>query len=92
MIDAKFLLHYLSSEPVNRMLLKEQKGVAVRHLHLVDIRKLSVALPPMRLQREFARYVEKVGLLRRNLQKALNLDESLFHSNAQQAFSGETGL
>lgn len=90
-IEAKFLLHYLNAEPVKRMLLKEQKGVAIRHLHLVDIRKLSVAVPPMRLQRDFVRYVEKIGVMRGNLQKALSLDESLFHSNAQQAFSGETG-
>jgi type I restriction enzyme S subunit len=88
LIEPHFLRFLLNSETVKRLLLKSTKGVAIKHLHLVDIRGLTIQVPPLDLQREFVRShqaVERVQHRFRNGFEASNLFESL----SQRAFAGD---
>jgi type I restriction enzyme, S subunit len=70
-------------------LLAKNKGVAIKHLHLVDIRKLKVLITPLELQHRFAVIAESIEQ-QKNLQREhlAELDR-LFASLQSLAFKGE---
>jgi type I restriction enzyme S subunit len=70
-------------------LLGKNKGIAIKHLHLIDVRNLKIPLPPLDLQREFARRVAVVEKLKTAQRAALAELDALFASLQHRAFRGE---
>jgi type I restriction enzyme S subunit len=70
-------------------LLGKNKGVAIKHLHLVDVRNLRIPLPPIALQQEFARLVRAVEKLKQAQRTALAEQDALFATLQHRAFKGE---
>lgn len=70
-------------------LLGKNKGVAIKHLHLVDVRNLRIPLPPLSLQREFAERVAAVERLKAAQRASLAELDELFASLQHRAFRGE---
>ena len=54
-----------------------------------SLSNISIPLPPLPLQREFARRVEAIAAVRAKVERALALDDELFASLQSRAFRGE---
>jgi type I restriction enzyme S subunit len=88
-IDGQFLTGLLRVPSMLAHLLGKNKGVAIKHLHLIDVRNLRIPLPPLPLQREFARHVTAVEALKTSHRASLTELDALFASLQHRAFRGE---
>ena len=62
------------------------KGIGVPNLHLGEIKKTKIFLPPMELQKEFVSFVEQTDRSKAVIQKALDEVQLLFDSLMQKYF------
>lgn len=62
------------------------KGIGVPNLHLGEIKKTRILLPPMSQQNEFVAFVTQVNQTKSVVQKALEEAQTLFDSLMQQYF------
>ena len=62
------------------------KGIGVPNLHLGEIKKTKIFLPPMELQKEFVSFVEQSDKSKVAVQKALDEAQLLFDSLMQKYF------
>ena len=62
------------------------KGIGVPNLHLGEIKKTRILVPPMELQKEFAEFVKQVDKLKFEVQKSLEEAQILMNSLMQQYF------
>jgi len=88
-IDKTFLSYVLNSDAFSRLYLKDTKGVAIKHLHLVNIRTLPIIMPPLYLQIQF---LDVLRVAFNNLlgdDHLLKTTEDLFSSLVQRAFRGD---
>lgn len=88
-IEGQFLTGLLRAPSMLAHLLGKNKGVAIKHLHLVDVRNLRIPLPPISMQREFVRRVEVVEKLKRAQRASLAELDALFATLQHRAFRGE---
>jgi len=91
-INAHFLANMIRNPTMQTHLLGKNKGVAIRHLHLVDVRGLKILIPPLDLQHRFAdivKSIEKQKVLHRRHLAEL---DTLFASLQQRAFNGELSV
>ncbi len=89
LIEGQFLTGLLRAPSMLAHLLGKNKGVAIKHLHLVDVRNLRIPLPPIALQQEFARRVGAVEKLKAAQRTALAEQDALFATLQHRAFRGE---
>ena len=89
LINGKFLLFYLNTPSTQFQYHAMTKGVGVKHLHLTDLRKLSVIVPPKDLQEEFMGKIKAIEAQKAQTQAILARAEDLFNSLLQRAFKGE---
>lgn len=88
-IDKTYLFGSLRSDFVQSQIEKVVRGVAQKTLNLSELRKLQIPLPPIELQTQFARIVEKTEVLKSQYQQSLQELEQLYGSLSQRAFRGE---
>lgn len=88
-IEGKFLLYLLNTPSTQHQHDRNKKGVGVKHLHLVDLRKLKIIRPPINLQKQFAKQIENIEKQKQQAQASLNKSEELFNCLLQKAFKGE---
>lgn len=88
-IVGKYLLFYLNSQFAKNFYLKSSKGISIRHLHLNELRKIRIFMPPIELQNEFADIVQKVETLKQKQNQSAEELDTLFKSLMQKAFRGE---
>ena len=62
------------------------KGIGVPNLHLSEIKKTKILLPPIKLQNQFAAFVHQVDKSKVAVQKSLDEAQLLFDSLMQQYF------
>ena len=62
------------------------KGIGVPNLHLGEIKKTKIILPPLSMQNEFEEFVHQVDKLKFNVQRSLNEAQTLMDSLMQQYF------
>ena len=62
------------------------KGIGVPNLHLGEIKKTKILLPPIKLQNQFAAFVHQVDKSKAAVQKSLDEAQLLFDSLMQQYF------
>lgn len=62
------------------------KGIGVPNLHLGEIKKTKILLPPMQLQEEYVLFVNQVDKSKVAVQKALDEAQQLFDSLMQEYF------
>jgi type I restriction enzyme S subunit len=86
------LVAVLNNPSVRRLYGADVKGVGVKHLHLVDIRKLLTICPPKAAQERYERFATALGSLQVRAEEAVTEGAVLFASLVHQAFrSGLTG-
>lgn len=88
-VDQIFLTTQLASEWVQEQIRAGTKGIAIRHLHLTDFKRLRILLPPLALQHEFAHRIEAIEKLKAAHCASLSELNALFASLQHRAFRGE---
>ena len=84
-----FMAAYLSTEFVQRYFTNELRTVSQPTLNIKQLSETTVVLPPIPLQREFARRVTAVEALKRAQRASLAELDALFATLQHRAFRGE---
>jgi type I restriction enzyme S subunit len=84
-----FLRQAINSPACTRQFNASLKGIGVPNLHLKEIRKTTIPVPPIELQREFARRVGAVEKLKTAQRASLTELDALFATLQHRAFRGE---
>lgn len=85
-IDPVFFRCVINNPETKRQFDSSIKGIGVPNLHLGEIKKTQILLPPKELQKEFVVFVEQVDKSKVAVQKALDETQKLFDSLMQQYF------
>ena len=85
-IDPVFFRCVINNPETKRQFDSSIKGIGVPNLHLGEIKKTQILLPPKELQKEFVVFVEQVDKSKVEIQKALDKTQMLFDSLMQQYF------
>ena len=85
----EYLWGYIVTDRIQRKIMDMDKGVAMPHLQITELAKFPVLLPPISLQREFARRVTAVETLKTAHRASLAELDALFASLQHRAFRGE---
>ena len=88
-INPVFMLYMINSDGCRHQFNSSLKGIGVPNLHLSEIRKTKVLLPPIELQNQFADFVKQVDKLKFEMEKSLKELEDNFNALMQKAFNGE---
>ena len=85
-----FFLSFLLNEPSIKFFYKRNtKGVTIKHLHIIDIKRIPVIIPLLKKQNEFLLKIQKIKE-QENLSRISCIEsENLFNSLLQRAFKGE---
>lgn len=86
-VNGIFLLYFLNTKSTQQQYNDITKGVGVKHLHLTDLRKLKVILPPIELQNQFAERVQIIENQKQQAQESLEKSELLFQSLLKESFN-----
>ena len=84
--NPKYLLYAINSDGTKWQFNSSLKGVGVPNLHLGEIRKTKIPLPPLALQNQFADFVAEVDKSQLACQKSLDELETLKKSLMQAYF------
>jgi type I restriction enzyme S subunit len=84
-----FIAAYLSTDFVRRYFTNELRTVSQPTLNIKQISETTVVLPPIELQREFARRIQAVEKLKTAQRASLAELDALFASLQHRAFRGE---
>ena len=84
-LDPFYLVHFLRQSQVRRLL--QGRGANIQNMSQRTLAGLTIPLPPLALQREFAAFVAKVDKLAFAIQKGLESAEKLYRQQLSEAFS-----
>ncbi|NFE93582.1 hypothetical protein FC757_00920 [Clostridium botulinum] len=87
--NSKYLWAAINSIDCKRQFDRSLKGVGVPNLHLGEIKKTKIIVPPIELQNQFASFVKQVDKLKFEMQESLKALEDNFNSLMQRSFKGE---
>lgn len=85
-IDPVFFRCVINNPETKKQFDSSIKGIGVPNLHLGEIKKTKIFLPPMEFQKKFVAFVEQVDKSKVAVQKALDETQLLFDSLMQQYF------
>jgi type I restriction enzyme S subunit len=91
-ISGEYLISVFRNPSMRNRLMEKNKGIAVKHLHLVDIKSLVVPIPPFELQQAFSQRTAAVQKVKREHRRSLESLDRLFSSLQHRAFRGEMTL
>ncbi|MEG4500199.1 restriction endonuclease subunit S [Microcoleus sp. F10-C6] len=84
-INLNYLCHYLNYQDISNFV----TGIDQKKLNRTNLDQIPVILPPLPLQREFAKRVEAVEKLKAAHRATLSEFDALFYSLQHRAFRGE---
>lgn len=82
-----YLWAAINSDDTQRQFNASLKGVGVPNLHLGEIKKTKIIVPPIELQNQFAEFVKHIEKLKVKVQQSLVETQILFDSLMQKYFS-----
>ena len=86
MINPVFLRCVINNPETKKQFDSCIKGIGVPNLHLSEIKKIKIFLPPIKLQNQFVDFVKQVDKSKVVVQKSLDETQMLFDSLMQQYF------
>jgi type I restriction enzyme S subunit len=89
LVDPRYLVFLLNSDFIQRQFFQNITDTVRTFLSLTKVRKVSIPLPPIDLQREFARRVTAVEKLKTAQRASLAELDALFATLQHRAFRGE---
>ena len=69
--NPKYILEGINSIETNQQFKKSLKGIGVPNLHLKEIKKVKIPIPPIELQNKFAERIEKIEKLKFTIWKII---------------------
>jgi type I restriction enzyme S subunit len=87
-VDSMFLREAMAGYGIRRQAVKAIKGIGVPDLHLVEIRKFRLPLPPLTKQQEFCRRCDSAIRMRDRLIANQEQLDTLFAALQSAAFAG----
>ena len=87
LLNGVFLCRQMQSAFVQRQLMSNVKGVAVKHLHLNVIGSTKVIIPPLDLQEQFCLFAQQLDKSKFELKQAIANISELMKSLIQQDFT-----
>ena len=88
-LSAEYMLFLLLYELEPERLSKVMTGSTSKHLNVKDLRKLSVAIPPIEIQLTFAKIFTKIKISETHNSLGESYAQVLFDSLSQKAFAGK---
>lgn len=85
-LNSVYLWSAINSAETKQQFDSNLKGIGVPNLHLGEIKKARIIVPPVELQNQFATFVEQIDKLKFETQKALEKEQLLFDSLMQKYF------
>lgn len=85
-INSVYLWAAINSVETKQQFDSSLKGIGVPNLHLGEIKKAKIIIPPVECQNQFVAFVEQVDKSKIAVQKALDEAQTLFDSLMQQYF------
>lgn len=85
-VDPTYLWAAINAAETKQQFDASLKGIGVPNLHLGEIKKARIILPPMELQEQFATFVEQTDKSKVAVQKSLDEAQLLFESLMQKYF------
>jgi type I restriction enzyme S subunit len=89
LLDGLFAENLFQTEFLQSQILRRAKASSQANLFTGPIKELSVILPPINLQREFAEIVRNIESQKQQIKQQIQQSENLFQSLLQKAFKGE---
>lgn len=89
LITNSFLEAWLNHPIIKKQILLNMGGAAIKRLTLTKIKELPILLPPIALQQNFCLQKNILTQQKQKMQEQLEVQETLFKSLQQQAFSGQ---
>ena len=87
LLNGIFVKELLSAESSQKQFNNGVKGIAIKHLHLNVIAALKIPIPPIKLQNDFASFVQQIDKSKFAVQKSLEKAETLYKSLMQRYFA-----
>lgn len=87
-VDQTFLCEQIRSDYVQKQIKQSSKGIAIRHLHLEDFRRLRIIVPSMEMQRKYSKVTSTLRRNYKTVQEQLGELNALFSSLQHRAFTG----
>lgn len=84
--NVKYLWAAMRTDETKKQFNERIKGIGVPNLHLGEIKKTKIIVPPIDLQNEFGNFVDKTNKLKFAIQQSLEKQETLKKSLMQQYF------
>jgi type I restriction enzyme S subunit len=88
-MTSRFLHALLTSKPAQDQFARIGHGAAVPQLTAAQLSKLSIPLPPIELQQQFAEQIEELEAIKSRARASLTELDALFASLQARAFAGE---
>jgi len=88
-MDSVFLLYELMDNGIKQQIKKLSAGSTVTHLSVPECKKFKIRVPPIELQRKFAKIRSKVLHFSKNEKLSRQSSDDFFNSLSQKAFAGE---
>ena len=87
-VNPIFLFHCIKSKGIQLKISLQTKGATFREITLSRLRKVTIPVPRIQLQNQFATVIEKIELQKELAGRELQKSEELFQSLLQEAFRG----
>ena len=84
--NPKYMLESINSIETNQQFKRSLKGIGVPNLHLKEIKKVKIPIPPIELQNKFAERAEKIEKLSFEIEKSIKEAENLYNSLMNKYF------
>jgi type I restriction enzyme S subunit len=88
-VESKFLVNWFKNEGISKVIYTTSSASAQQAIYMKDLKEKSIILPPIKLQQQFAAFVNQVDKLKFAMEKSLEELENNFNSLMQKAFKGE---
>ena len=82
----KYILGGINSVETNQQFKRSLKGIGVPNLHLSEIKKVKILIPPIELQNKFAERIEKIEKLKFEIEKSIEIAQNLYDSLISKYF------
>ncbi len=88
-LNGYYLCGLLNNERMYNKIRANMGGAAITRLTIAKINQISIPVPPIELQNEFAQFVQQVDKLKFGMEQSLKELEDNFYALMQKAFKGE---
>ena len=84
--SSDYLVHAINNEETKEQFEKSLKGVGVPNLHLGEIKKVKIIVPPLKKQNQFSEIVKQIDKQKFEIEKSLKETQELYESLMEKYF------